>query len=60
MEQNDEEIRQKLPSICCRRQRNSKSKLRLLLLQSQRCNQNRSSEVEYQQYWVFFKHVSIL
>ena len=57
---NDEEMGQKLPSICCRRRTNSKSKWRRLLLQSQRCNQNRSSEVGYQQYWAFVKHVSIL
>ena len=55
---NDEEIGQILLSICCRI--DEESKWRRRLLQSQRCNQNRSSEVGCKQYWVFVKHVSIL
>ena len=38
----------------------SKSKWRRLLLQFETCSENRSSEVEYQQYWTFITHVSIL
>ena len=43
-----------------RGRRNSKSKWRRRLLQSQKCNKNRSSEVGHEQYWIFITHVSIL
>ena len=45
-------------NMACRR--NPKSKWRRRLLQSQRCNKSRASEVGHEQYWIFITHVSIL
>ena len=41
-------------------EKNPKSKWRHRLLQSQRCNKSRSSEVGHEQYWIFITHVSNL
>ena len=45
-------------NMVCRR--NPKSKWRRRLLQSQRCNRSRASEVGHEKYWIFITHVSIL
>ena len=50
----------KLRNKIWRGRRNPKSKWRRRLLQSQRCNRSRASEVGHEQYWIFITHVSIL